>query len=78
MAGDNDRQTAGHRGREKCFTSSFNGINRTVNRIQLKLVHCKVSPQWFELHGYIKDYFKDDGFFKLEGEIGITSVILHP
>lgn len=26
----------------KCFAGSFNGVNRTVNRIQLKLVLCRV------------------------------------
>lgn len=31
-----------------------------------------------ELYGYIKDCFKDDGFFKLEGVIGFPCTILHP
>ncbi len=63
---------------EKCFAGSFNGINRTVNGIQLKLVLCRVPPQWMELYGYIKDHFKDDGFFKLASVIGFTCAILHP
>ena len=64
--------------REKCFTGSFNGKSRTVNGIQLKLVLCRISPQWMKLYGYIKDYFKDDGFFKLRSVIGFTCVISHP
>lgn len=64
-------------GGEKCFAGSFNGINRTVNEIQLKCVPCWVSAQWIQLYGYIKDYFKDDGFFKLQSVISFTSAILH-
>lgn len=70
-----DRQLVTQGG--KCFAGGFNGINRTVNGIQLKLVPRRVSPQWMELYGYIKDYFKDDGFFELGCVIGFTCAILH-
>lgn len=48
-AGDNDRQLVMEWG--KSFSGNFNGINRTVNGIQLKLVLCGGSPQWMELYG---------------------------
>lgn len=58
---------------QKCFVGSFNGINSTINGIQLKPGLCRVSPQWTELHAYIKDYFKDDGFLGLGGVIGCNT-----
>lgn len=62
---------------EKCFAGNFKTIIRTVNGIQLKLVLLRVSPQSIELYGYIKDYFKDDRFFKLGRVIGSTYAVLH-